>query len=142
MQDNATYIAEINREVAMRRQVYAGLVKAGKMTQTEADRKTTIMANVARVFEYAEHTATQVHEITLPFAHEGSPFYTTTLAPLIHEVNEEIYQRIRRIDRLQPNTSTYEHAMHQLRLMREIIGILRLIQNTYTTEKSQPNLFT
>jgi hypothetical protein len=141
MQDNATYIAEIHREVAMRAKVYPGLVKAGKMTQAAADTKIALMSQAARIFQYAEDTATPVHEITLPFSHAGSPFYTTTLEPIINEVNNEIHARIRRIDRLAPNTGTYEHAMYELGLMREIIGILRLIQHANTVAQTQLNLF-
>jgi hypothetical protein len=141
MSDNATYIEEIEREVYMREKVYPGLVKAGKMTQVDADRKTALIANIARLFEYAEHFDMPATEITLPFHPPGITFHTTTLAPQIHEIEKEIVQRIRRINRLHPSTSTYEIAIYQLQLMREILSIIRHIQNTHNAAQAQLNLF-
>ena len=141
MSDNATYIDEIEREVYMREKVYPGLVKAGKMTQVDADRKTALISNIARLFEYAERAGVPATEITLPFHPPGIPFHTTTLAPQIQEVEKEIVQRIRRINRLHPSTSTYGLALYQLQLMRDILSILRHIQNTHTSAQAQLNLF-
>ena len=45
---------EIEREVAMRRSVYPGLVASGKQTQAAADRRIAVMEAVARLIKKLE----------------------------------------------------------------------------------------
>ncbi len=51
-------ISEVEREIAMRRQVYPSLVGKGKMRQAEADHKIAIMTAV-------RDTLTKLHGVTV-----------------------------------------------------------------------------
>ena len=136
----AEYIAELHREIKMRQQVYPGRVKAGKMTQATADKKTELIRGVAAIFSAAQLHGVQPIEMRLPFYEpDGSPYPVTTLEPHIKELNSEITYRIGRIERL--IGASREHAMHQLRLIREILDILRHIQGEHTNKITQTTLF-
>lgn len=47
-------IQELQRELRMRRQVYARRVQAGQMTQSEADRKTNLLEEILKDYESQE----------------------------------------------------------------------------------------
>lgn len=139
----AEYIAELNREIEMRGKVYPGRVKAGKMTQATADKKTELIRNVAALFKGAAEHGVPVIEIRLPVFHllPGASFPITTLEPHIKEIMTEIQYRCDRIERLPIPSATREHALYQLRLFREILEILRHIQGEHVKKTTQTTLF-
>lgn len=136
----AEYIAEINREVDMRRKVYPGQVKLKKMTQATADKKTELIRQIGVLFHAAQLGGIHPTEIQLPiYEPDGSPFPITTLAPHITEANHELTHRAYRVDRL--IGATRENALYHIRLLREIIRILEQIQGTYIQKTTQQTLF-
>lgn len=134
------YIAELNREISMRRQVYPGRVRSNKMTQAAADKKINLMQNVLALFTLAEQHGIQPDEISLPIKFTDAPSQTTTLQPHIHEVNLEIEWRIERYGTLR-GAATKEHALYQLDIMRHILSILQRIQGAHIVSTTQTTLF-
>ena len=67
----AEKLAEVRRELAMRRRVYPRLVDGGKLTQAESDRQIAIMEAVAVDYE---RRAGPVEPDELPFGDETIPF--------------------------------------------------------------------
>lgn len=136
----ADHIAELHREIEMRRRVYPGRVKAGKMTQVSADKKTELIRGIAALFSAAALEGIQPIEMRLPFYEpDGSPFPVTSLEPHIKELYHEISYRVDRIERL--IGASREHAQHQLRLIREILDILSHIQGKHTNRNTQLTIF-
>lgn len=134
------YIAELKREISMRRQVYPGRVRSNKMTQASADKKTNLMENVLALFTLAEQHGIQPDEIRLPIKFTEAPSQTTTLEPHIREVELEIEWRIDRYGTL-TGAATKEHALYQLDIMRNILSILQRIQGAHIITTTQTTLF-
>lgn len=132
MNDIAEYIAELRREVAMRRSVYPGRVLARKMSQAAADKKTEIMESVLTIFKAAELFGIEPQAITLPFYEpDGDPFPVTTLEPHIKECAIEIEWRVHRLERSNIGASSRQVAMQQLQLFKHIPQILQTIQSRH-----------
>jgi len=62
----ADQIAEVHREIEMRKRVYIRQVDNGKMTATEAARRSTVMAAVLETLEELRNAKRQVPEGDLP----------------------------------------------------------------------------
>lgn len=134
----AEYISELHREIEMRIRVYPGRVKTGKMSQAAADRKTEVIRSLAAMFHGAAENGIPVTDLRLPIS--GDRFPITSLEPHIREVEQEIQYRSYRIERLPIPSATREYAIYQIRILREILDILRLI-NCDGGKTIQPTLF-
>lgn len=134
-----TYADEAWRELKMRKQVYPGRVKAGKMTERSAYKKIRIMEEIANVFELLIIGHEKDFEINLPiYQPNGEPKPIRTLEPHIDEIESEIQWRKRRITSL--IGATKELAQNQLALMIEMKKVLIKIQDG-KTEPTQQTLF-
>jgi len=67
----ADQIAEVHREIEMRKRVYIRLVDQGKMTASEAARKTTVMVAVLETLEEVRNAKRQVSENDPPLRSLG-----------------------------------------------------------------------
>lgn len=140
MTDTTEYIAELDREIKMLEKIYPGLVKAGKMSQANAEKKIELIRGIAALFRAAQSFDLQPIEIRLPFyEHNGSPFPFTTLEPHIREIDNRrnnLYTRAKRL-----TGASREYAIRNLRLIREILDILRYIQSESINKSTQTKLF-
>lgn len=58
----ADQIAEVGREIGMRRNVYKQFVAKGTMTQAEADRRIAVMEGVHRTLKWLQANEARVKE--------------------------------------------------------------------------------
>lgn len=65
-------IAEVKRDLAMRRSVYPRSVAAGKMAQRDADNLISVMANVLRTLEWVRDNADDLRRRQQPVDAEGA----------------------------------------------------------------------
>lgn len=56
-------ITEVEREIALRRSVYPGLVSRGKLRQAEADLHTAQMQAVLETMKWCERNSPLIHKI-------------------------------------------------------------------------------
>lgn len=148
MTDITEYIAELQREIKMRQQVYPGRVRTLKMSQATADKKTALMQNILMLFAAAQMFGVLPEHMhlsditTLPFIEpDGNPFPISDLAPHIKECESEIAWRIHRLGGPM-GKATRTHAERQLQLLKEILEILQRIQGlTRPVSQAQLSLF-
>ena len=131
MKKLADYIAEANREVAMRRQVYPGRVSAKKMTQAQADKKTILMEQVGLIFYIAQLEKRDPWELRLPLHRPDDHTYPiTSLVPHIAECESEIRWREHLMAKQSYGRATAEIKRAQIETLREMTEHLRAIQNS------------
>lgn len=138
-------IAEVDREVEMRRKVYPGRVLHGKMSQPNCDKKIILMDSVAAILRHAEQTAADPFQLRLPIRLEGSKSVISSLDRHIAEISTELNWR----EVLwQKNSGAYGRATRatkkdQLEAMRQVLAIFEHIQKNNATNapEAQGKLF-
>ena len=129
MRQLSDYIAEANREVAMRRQVYPGRVSAKKMTQAQADKKIILMQQVGVIFSIAQLEKKDPWELRLPlYEPDGDPYPISTLAPHIQECQTELKWREHLMSKQSYGRATTEIKRAQIETLREMLAHLIEIQ--------------
>lgn len=144
MHTTTDYLAEINREIDMRRQVYPGRVSLKKMSQAAADKKIELMRQIGVIFHIAETLHLHPQDLKLPlYEPHGSPYPITTLEPHIKEAEQEIGWREHMLTKTNLGSATKRTKTEQLEIMREMLQHLRAIQDKETPAKplTQTSLF-
>lgn len=107
------------------------------MPQATSDRKIEIMRSILFIFNSAQQQGIDPRQLRLPI--DTAPCPTTTLEPHIKECLFERQHRSNALERL--SGATLEFSRVQIRVLNEIIEILRTIEGTYTPPPQQTSLF-